>query len=185
MPRSNIEIPTFFAGHLLVAMPSMSDSRFERTVIYMCAHNPDGAMGLVINKPFEQLSFPDLLEQLNIDAGPRTKQIRLRAGGPVEAGRGFVLHSDDYMHDGSIATLPEVLDHYRAGGRRITTGPHPGDGSRNPHKSMFVTGFALSERDKRDLIAFLESLTDHAFLTNPAHADPAEQAPRSGTPAIR
>ncbi len=108
MPRSRIEIPTFFAGHLLVAMPSMSDSRFERTVIYMCAHNPDGAMGLVINRPFEQLTFPDLLEQLGIDAGPRTKQIRLRAGGPVEAGRGFVLHSDDYMHDGSMRVMPGI-----------------------------------------------------------------------------
>lgn len=108
MGRARIEIPTFFAGHLLVAMPAMSDSRFERTVIYMCAHNPDGAMGLVINKPFEQLTFPDLLEQLNIDTGPRTKQIRLRAGGPVEAGRGFVLHSDDYMHDGSMRVMPGI-----------------------------------------------------------------------------
>jgi len=90
-----------------------------------------------------------------------------------------------YMHDGSIATLPEVLDHYRAGGRRIATGPHAGDGSRSPHKSMFITGFALGARDKRDLIAFLESLTDHAFLTNPAHADPADKAPRYGTSAGR
>ncbi len=108
MPRSRIEIPTFFAGHLLVAMPSMSDARFERSVIYMCAHNPDGAMGLVINRPFDQMTFPDLLEQLGIDSGPRTRQILLRSGGPVESGRGFVLHSDDYMHDGSMRVMPGI-----------------------------------------------------------------------------
>ncbi|MFN7192298.1 MAG: YqgE/AlgH family protein [Rhodospirillales bacterium] len=108
MARTRIEIPTFFAGHLLVAMPSMSDSRFERSVIYMCAHNPDGAMGLVINRPFEQMSFPDLLEQLEIPSSPRTRQILLRSGGPVESGRGFVLHSDDYMHDGSMRVMPGI-----------------------------------------------------------------------------
>jgi putative transcriptional regulator len=108
MARSRVEIPTFFAGHLLVAMPSMSDARFERSVIYMCAHNPDGAMGLVINRPFDQMSFPDLLEQLEIASGPKTRQILLRSGGPVESGRGFVLHSDDYMHDGSMRVMPGI-----------------------------------------------------------------------------
>lgn len=102
MEKRRVEIPTFFAGHLLVAMPGMPDPRFARTVIYMCAHTKDGAMGLVVNKPFTQLSFPDLLDQLGIKAPPRAKAIRLRSGGPVEAGRGFVLHSDDYMHDGTM-----------------------------------------------------------------------------------
>ena len=102
MPKRRVEIPTFFAGHLLVAMPGMPDPRFARTVIYMCAHTKDGAMGLVINKPFTQLSFPDLLDQLGIKAPPRAKAIRLRTGGPVESGRGFVLHSDDYQHEGTM-----------------------------------------------------------------------------------
>jgi len=90
-----------------------------------------------------------------------------------------------YMHDGSIATLAEVLDHYRAGGRRIAAGPNAGDGARSPHKSMFVTGFALSRRERRDLLAFLESLTDRGFLSDPAHADPAEPAPRPRAPSGR
>ncbi len=90
------------AGQLLVAMPQMRDTRFERTVIYLCAHNQDGALGLIVNKPFKRLSFEDLLEQLEIETSPRARQIRVLAGGPVEAGRGFVLHSDDYLREDSL-----------------------------------------------------------------------------------
>lgn len=99
---AKLRLPNHFTGHLLVAMPQMEDSRFERTVIYMCAHNKDGAMGLVINKLFDAITFPDLLEQLSIEKGPRTEQIRVHFGGPVEAARGFVLHSDDYVRDGTL-----------------------------------------------------------------------------------
>ena len=99
---AKIAVPNSLAGSLLVAMPQMSDPRFERAVIFMCAHNEEGAMGLVINKLFEQLSFGDLLDQLEIPSGPRTQQIRVHAGGPVEAGRGFVLHSDDYLREGTM-----------------------------------------------------------------------------------
>lgn len=130
MGKSRVEIPTFFAGHLLVAMPGMPDPRFARTVIYMCAHTKDGAMGLVINKPFTQLTFPDLLDQLDIKAASGAKAIRMRTGGPVESGRGFVLHSDDYMSDSSIpvsddicltATLDIVRAISKGGGPRRAT----------------------------------------------------------------
>ena len=77
-----------------------------------------------------------------------------------------------YMHDGSIATLNGVIDHYASGGRHIATGPDAGDGSANPLKSSFVPGFTLSDRDRADLLAFLHSLTDTDFLTNPALSDP-------------
>jgi cytochrome c peroxidase len=77
-----------------------------------------------------------------------------------------------YMHDGSMATLDAVLDHYAAGGRVIASGPNAGDGRRSPHKSELVPGFRLTAEQKRDLLAFLDSLTDRAFLTNPAFADP-------------
>lgn len=77
-----------------------------------------------------------------------------------------------YMHDGSIATLGEVIDHYAAGGRTIATGPNAGDGSKSPLKSEFLTGFLISPDEKADLIAFLESLTDPRFLSNPEIADP-------------
>jgi cytochrome c peroxidase len=77
-----------------------------------------------------------------------------------------------YMHDGSIATLSDVLDHYAAGGRTIDAGPHAGIGSANPFKSNFVRGFRMTDDERADLLAFLESLTDREFLENPAHADP-------------
>jgi cytochrome c peroxidase len=76
------------------------------------------------------------------------------------------------MHDGSIATLDEVLDHYAAGGRTIPSGPFAGVGSENPNKSEFVNGFELTPGERADVIAFLESLTDTEFLENPALSDP-------------
>ncbi len=95
-------------GQLLVAMPSMSDSRFEKAVIYVCAHNEEGAMGLVINKLIESLTFTELMEQLNLDTGSLGEEIRVHFGGPVEIGRGFVLHSSDYMQDASLPVNEDV-----------------------------------------------------------------------------
>lgn len=77
-----------------------------------------------------------------------------------------------YMHDGSVPDLNAVLDHYAAGGRTIRSGPYAGVGSRNPHKDLVIHGFTLTKRERADLIAFLRSLTDESFLTNPALADP-------------
>ncbi len=79
-----------------------------------------------------------------------------------------------YMHDGSIATLEEVLDFYAAGGRNISSGPNAGDGRQNPFKSSLVGQISLNEQDKADLIAFLKTLTDEAFITSPQHANPFE-----------
>ena len=77
-----------------------------------------------------------------------------------------------YMHDGSIATLEEVIDHYARGGRRITEGPNAGDGAASPLKSEFVVGFVISPEEKADLVAFLHALTDTAFLSDPRFSDP-------------
>lgn len=92
----------YLGGQLLAAMPNMGDPRFERTVIYLCAHNDEGAMGLVLNRLVESLTFPDLLHQLGIDHGRLGEEIRIHFGGPVETGRGFVLHSADYLQDSSL-----------------------------------------------------------------------------------
>lgn len=93
----------FLTGKLLIAMPGIGDPRFDKTVIYMCAHSEEGAMGIVVNREFDDLSFPDLLDQLNIMPIASVEPIMVQFGGPVESGRGFVLHSQDYMHDGSLA----------------------------------------------------------------------------------
>jgi putative transcriptional regulator len=91
------------AGQLLIAMPAMGDPRFARSVVCLCAHSEQGAMGLVLNRPVERLSFDALLRQVGVEPVPPQRQIRLLAGGPVEEGRGFVLHSDDWRAEGSIA----------------------------------------------------------------------------------
>jgi cytochrome c peroxidase len=77
-----------------------------------------------------------------------------------------------YMHDGSIATLEEVLDFYAAGGRHITSGPYAGDGRLNPNKSDLISRIDLNAQEKADIVAFLKTLTDHEFVTNPKFADP-------------
>ncbi len=79
-----------------------------------------------------------------------------------------------YMHDGSVATLDEAIDHYANGGRNISEGEHLGDGSKSPKKSPFMVGFVLSADERADLKAFLHSLTDHAFVQNPMFSDPFE-----------
>lgn len=95
-PSSPIARSDFLTGQLLIAMPGMRDPRFHRTLVYLCAHSADGAMGLIVNKPAESLALKDLFERLSIPAGPGIGQARVRFGGPVETGRGFVLHSADY-----------------------------------------------------------------------------------------
>ncbi len=83
-----------------------------------------------------------------------------------------------YMHDGSIATLEEVIDHYARGGRLISDGPFAGDGAKNPYKSELIVSFSLTAREKQDLIAFLHSLTDWNFICDPRFADPFGNFPR-------
>ncbi len=80
-----------------------------------------------------------------------------------------------YMHDGSVATLDEVIRHYERGGRVVESGPHAGDGRLSPFKSEFVTGFELTDDERADLVAFLESLTDESLLTDPSLSDPSVQ----------
>ncbi|MDX1484969.1 MAG: YqgE/AlgH family protein [Alphaproteobacteria bacterium] len=98
----------YLTGQLLIAMPQMADPRFAQTVIYMCAHTADGAMGLVINREIESITFPGLLRQLEIDIPHADEQIRVMFGGPVETGRGFVLHSRDYVQDSTLMIGADV-----------------------------------------------------------------------------
>lgn len=93
------------AGRMLIAMPGMGDPRFDKSVVFICAHTDEGAMGLIVNKPAGDLSFRDLLEQLDITATEEAGEIRVHFGGPVEHGRGFVLHSDDYATNDSTVRV--------------------------------------------------------------------------------
>ena len=113
---------TSLAGQLLIAMPQMQDHRFARSVIFLCSHSKDGAMGLVVNKLVDSLTLSKLMEQLGIAADGLKADTGVHFGGPVEPGRGFVLHSADYSEnetmpvDGKVA-LTATLDILRAIGR--------------------------------------------------------------------
>lgn len=98
---------TNLTGHLLIAMPGMGDPRFEHGVVFMCDHSDEGAMGLIINKPSDEVDMPTLLSQLNIDSASDLSGRAVHFGGPVEMGRGFVLHTADYS---SIVTTLEVRE---------------------------------------------------------------------------
>ena len=93
----------YLTGQLLIAMPSMPDPRFERTVIYICAHSAEGAMGLVVNRLFDELTFIDLLDQVGVDTEDCSQTVPVHSGGPVESGRGFVLHSAEFTQEGTMA----------------------------------------------------------------------------------
>jgi putative transcriptional regulator len=104
----------YLDGQLLIAMPSMTDGPFARTVVYLCAHSADGAMGIMINQPAPQITFPDLLVQLEVipqGAGirlpVRARRMQVHRGGPVETGRGFVLHSSEYFIESSTLPIDE------------------------------------------------------------------------------
>lgn len=98
----------YLKGQLLVAMPQMLDERFAKTVIFVCAHTEDGAMGLVVNKIIENVDFPDLLKQLDLEPSIKGNNLQVHFGGPVESGRGFVLHSADYIQDATLVINDQI-----------------------------------------------------------------------------
>lgn len=111
--RDSSDLPQdgYLDGQILVAMPTIRDERFNRSVIYVCAHSSEGAMGIVVNQPAPNIRFADLLQQLEVLPGEggielpaHAEIVRVLKGGPVETQRGFVLHSADYFIENS--TLP-------------------------------------------------------------------------------
>lgn len=94
--------PRFLTGQFLLSMPGIGDPRFERTVIAMCVHDDDGALGIVVNRRHATMTVRDLMTQVEIVPGATPATARVMVGGPVEPGRGFVLHSPDYAGQGTI-----------------------------------------------------------------------------------
>lgn len=113
-------------GKMLIAMPGMRDPRFEQSVILICAHSDDGAMGIVVNRPMPEIGFSELLEQLDIDASDALIELPVGFGGPVEPGRGFVLHRVPHDTDAgdrririakdlAMSTTRDILEDYAQG----------------------------------------------------------------------
>src|SRR5689334_8891084 len=106
----------YLDGQMLIAMPSMGDDRFARSVIYICAHSSEGAMGIIVNQPAPHINFRDLLVQLEVLASedpielpPDATKVRVLNGGPVDTRRGFVLHSSDYFIENSTLPIDEGI----------------------------------------------------------------------------
>jgi putative transcriptional regulator len=134
----------YLDGQILIAMPGMDDKRFNRAIVYLCAHSAEGAMGVILNQPAAKLTFPDLLVQLEIipepdriTLPPLAQTMQVQTGGPVETTRGFVLHSSDYFAENatlpiddrfSLTTTLEVL-------KAIAEG-------RGPKQAMLALGYA-------------------------------------------
>jgi putative transcriptional regulator len=123
-------------GQILIAMPTMGDPRFAQSVIYLCAHSEEGAMGIVVNRPLAAPSFEDLLRQLKVDPVPPARTIQLCSGGPVDNARGFVLHTADWTDSASLRVdetlaLTASLDILKA----IATGG-------GPRQGMLALGYA-------------------------------------------
>jgi cytochrome c peroxidase len=132
-------------------------------------------------KPFVELAFANI-GLYNLDAEgaypPGNQGLWEFTGAPGDKGKfrapslRNVAVTAPYMHDGSIATLEDVIRHYESAGRNIESGPYAGDGRENPNKSGFLIGFTLTDEERADLLAFLESLTDESFLTDPRFSNP-------------
>jgi putative transcriptional regulator len=155
------------AGQLLIAMPQMADERFAHSVIYLCAHSAEGAMGIVLNQRAPSLSFPDLLRQLdiisddeNIRLPDPAARMQVHRGGPVETGRGFVLHSGDFVIANSTMPIQDgicltaTLDILRA----IAEG-------RGPSQAMLALGYAGWGAGQLET-----EIQENGWITGPADA---------------
>ena len=127
----------FLSGQLLIAMPGIGDPRFERSLILICAHDRQHAMGLALNKPVDGLTVPDLLERLDIKADIHLPPDLVRLGGPVERERGFVLHTDDYHAEFSLDVGPGVA---LTATREVLEAMTREDG--RPRRSFLALGYA-------------------------------------------
>ncbi|MBR0679664.1 YqgE/AlgH family protein [Roseomonas eburnea] len=154
----------YLAGHLLIAMPGMQDPRFDHSVVCLCAHSADGAMGLIVNRPLSGMAFDDLLRQLKLEPVPPQRRIRMVSGGPVEAGRGFVLHTDDWSTEGSMPVVPGLtltasLDILKA----VATGGGPREGV----LALGYAGWAPGQlEDEIQRNAWLSVPADEALVFN-------------------
>lgn len=125
------------AGKLLIAMPTINDAQFSGSVIYLCTHSDEGAMGLIINKVMPSLKFSDVLTQMKMTASGSFQDLPVFFGGPVETGRGFVLHSSDYRAPKDTVLLPDGLALTATRGILNAIA-----GGNSPAKALFALGYS-------------------------------------------
>ncbi|MGE4481140.1 YqgE/AlgH family protein [Acidocella sp.] len=128
--------PGWLTGQILLAMPALRDPRFAQSAIFICAHNAEGAMGLVLNRMLRTPKFDSLLRQLGIEPSPPQRELPLGQGGPVEDHRGFVLHSSDWKGEGS---LDVDGDHVLSASMEVLQAVAEGGG---PERARLLLGYA-------------------------------------------
>lgn len=148
-------------GHILIAMPGMGDPRFVQSVIYMCAHSPEGAMGLIVNKPAPDMRLAPLLDELGIPHGSKLPDVRVHVGGPVEHGRGFVLHSRDVP--GGEGTLKIDDDIAMTATRDILERIAEGRGPKSSLLALVYAGWGPGQLE--------DELARNGWLTGAARSD--------------
>lgn len=156
----------YLEGQLLLAMPGIGDPRFERAVILVCQHSAEGAMGIILNRPFQRLSVAELLQQLEVEPPEEFEHTLVHAGGPVEPSRGFVLHSVEYAQPSTIKVtdtiaLTATLDILR------DMASH-----RGPAQTLVALGYAGWAPGQLD-----KELTRHGWLSAPATGAIVFEAP--------
>jgi putative transcriptional regulator len=157
----------FLTGQLLIAMPAMADPRFSQSVIYMCAHTLEGAMGLVVNRPVVKPTFDDLLKQLKVTPHPPARQIRLCAGGPVENARGFVLHTSDWTGEGSLRVNDDLALTASLDVLQVIAG---GGGPRECILALGYAGWSAGQLDQEiQANAWLSGPADESLLFDSDH----------------
>lgn len=160
MARAKTTSADYLTGQFLIAMPTMDDPNFQRTLIYVCHHAEEGAMGLIVNKPLTDLKFVDILSQLDIEQTAPCDRIIVHRGGPVDRARGFVLHTADYDRQGTLkvngdialSATTEIL-------RAIASGA-------GPKRSLMALGYAGWGEGQLDY-----EIKQNAWLSVPADDD--------------
>jgi putative transcriptional regulator len=157
----------FLTGQLLIAMPAMADPRFSQSIIYMCAHTSEGAMGLIVNRPVVKPTFDDLLKQLKVSPHPPARQVRLCAGGPVENARGFVLHTNDWTGEGSLRVNDELALTASLDVLQVIAG---GGGPRECVLALGYAGWGAGQLDQEiQANAWLSGPADESLLFDAEH----------------
>lgn len=145
MENSKYLVDGYLTGYLLIAMPYIQETRFEHSLVFICGHDANGAIGLILNKPLPSVYLPELLKQLSIPTSANTPNDPLYFGGPIDMSRGFVLHSLDYISDNTVVVnqafgVTATIDVLRSISK--------GEGPKNYHISLGYSGWMAGELER-------------------------------------
>ncbi len=161
-------------GRYLIAMPTIRDGEFDRTLVYMCVHGEHGSMGFVVNKPMPGIDFNRVLEELGLDTSVTESSIIIHRGGPVAQGRGFVLHSDDYMNESSVPVSKGIA---LTATTDVIVALAGGDGPKKSFLAMGYAGWGPGQLDAEILAnGWIVCEADHDLIFSSSYDDKWQDA---------